>query len=90
MAILHQIGEKLREFERAGGLIVWDYEAGDVCALSTENTAEHGCWYSGECPRGEGFIEVTEHLQSVPFSICGLWSEDGVFVKMKNVNKNLF
>lgn len=90
MAILHQIREKLREFERAGGLLVWDYEAGDVLALNTENTIELGCWWSGERPTDEGYIEATEYLQDVPFSICGLWSEDGVFVKMKNVNKNLF
>ena len=74
MAILHQIGEKIREFERIGGLLVWDYEAGDICALNTENTSEFGCWWGGECPKGEGYIEITEHLQSVPFSITGLWS----------------
>lgn len=90
IAILHQITEKLREFERAGGLLVWDYEAGDIQALNTENTIEFGCWWLGECPADDGFIDVTEHLQDVPFSICGLWSEDGVFVKMKDVNKNLF
>ena len=91
MAILHRIREILREFENAGGFLVYDREQCDVYAMNMKATNGDYQWGYDACDlEPDGYVDVTEYLQFVPFSINDLGYDDTVFAKIKNYNKNLF
>ena len=93
MAILHQIGELMREFNRAGGVILYDLEDYSPCAINVKECENYDWGYRYDIERdheGEGYIDVTEHIQPVPFDMPDFGYDSSFFVKLKHSKQNLF
>lgn len=93
MAILRQIGELMGEFNRAGGVLLYDMEDYSPCAFNVKNCENYDYGYHSDVEReheGEGYIDVTEHIQPVPFDMPDFGYDSSFFVKLKHSKQNLF